>query len=307
MTTTTHVNIPTPGQPALVSLPADSLACGGCGVAVERPTVVSRVAVNGYQRDGRLQRQDVVRLTRCEACAAIDDAAASALGRSPEVVGRLGGVARQSLVAALSALATLGLASPSLDSAADVVRLIDRLGIGGAVRFESQATPDTCSSAPWAHVGEELRATLREAGARWLREGIERPVRVAPPADSDRRGCLFCGVGHVMAMPSRADSVWTATSTTLRTLGGHSTAVLDGDTCPTCAAAIEHAGSVGIGAMQRAVLDFVGYRPTGPAGADLELAVIGWGALPPGTTPNATPWQHLDVDALRRDLDGMPR
>ncbi len=187
------------------------------------------------------------------------------------------------------------------------MRLIDRLGFGSAVRFDAQPTAGTCSSAPWAHVGEELRVTLREAAARWMRERIERPARVAPPADSDRRGCLFCGVGHVMAMPSRADTVWTATSTTLRTLGGHSASVIDGDTCPTCAVAIERAGSVGIGAMQRAVLDFVGFKPAGPAAADIELDVVGWGALPTGTQPNATPWQHLDVDTLRRELEGAPR
>ncbi len=93
MTTTTHVNIPTPGQPATVPLPPGTLACGGCGVAVEGPKTGNRVAVNGYQRDGRLQRQDVIRLARCEACAAIDHAAASALEHFPAVIGRLGGVA----------------------------------------------------------------------------------------------------------------------------------------------------------------------------------------------------------------------
>lgn len=305
--TTTHVNIPTPGQPAIVSLPAGSLACGGCGIAVDRPTVTDQVAIDGYQRDGKLARQDVVRLTRCADCAAIDDAAASALERFPGIRGRLGGIARERLITALSALASLGMPAPSLDTAAAVMRLIENLGTAGAVRFGAQPTLGECSSSPWAHVAEGQRDLLRTAAARWLRLSVERPVRVLPPADSARPGCLFCGVGHVMALPSRADTVWSGISTTLRTLGGTSPAVLDGDVCPACAAAIEGAGSIGVVALQRALVDFIGWRPSGPAAADVELGVIGWGALPTSTTPNATPWQHLDVDALRRELDGMPR
>jgi len=90
---------------------------------------------------------------------------------------------------------------------------------GAAVRWEArlvpyltpEASPDTCSPSPWAHVKIGQRLALRQAYAAMLRARVAQsapPVKISPPAlTTDGTGtaghevavnaaCLFCGIGY---------------------------------------------------------------------------------------------------------------
>ncbi|AMG82259.1 hypothetical protein AXH82_01860 [Microbacterium sp. PAMC 28756] len=53
--------------------------------------------------------------------------------------------------------------------------------------------------------------------------------------------------------------------------------------------------------MKRALLSALGVAHTFATDA-VEMTIRGCGALPDGTPANRSPWAHLDLEAIRRDL-----
>lgn len=298
---TTQVNIPTPGMPAVVSLPTHHLACRGCGVAVPDGGDVVRVAIRSrWERipGGGASEQRIVTdyldLAVCDRCAAVRAHAAQVIASHRVLQRVLGGVALERIEGALLALDVLGAALPVLRSADDVVLLVGYVQ-GAGIAFEALQRAGVCSSTRFAHVTDEARQALRDGAARWMRRLTTPAVDpLGPPEDSARRGCLLCGV-------SRAD-IWEAITVSTRALGGRpSPAPIEGDICGPCADAVQSVGSVGRTSMTRAVLAHLGVT-RGLASESVELHMVGWGALPAGTPANREPWSHIDTSALRADL-----
>ena len=301
---TTQLNVPTPGQPPIVSLPTHHLACRGCGVSVPAGGDVVRVAIGSHWEripGGSVGDQHVVTeyldLAACDRCDAVRVRAAAVLASHRVLQRVFGGVAFERIEGALLALDLLGAELPALRSADDVVRLVGYVH-GAGVAFEALQRTDVCSSSRWAHVTDEARQTLRDGVARWLRARTAPVVDpLGPPEDSALRACMICGV-------DRAE-VWEALSSTRRALGGAVSPgwmqPVEGDVCGRCADAVQAVGSVGRTAMTRAVLAHLGVA-RGLASETVELHMVGWGALPAGTAPNRSPWAHIDTSALRADL-----
>lgn len=298
---TAIVNIPTAGQPPVVSLPTDHLACRSCGVAVPAGGEVIRVnAGHRWERipggDAGSQRPvtDWVDLGICGRCATIRAQAARVASDHRVLQRDLGGVAFERVEGALLALDVLSSPLPELRSAADALRLVGHLH-GSGIAFEAQRRAGVCASTRWAHVTDEARQAMRDEVARWMRSRLTQTADpLGPPIDSARRGCLMCGV-------DRAD-VWEAIVVSTRALGGRpSPGPLEGDLCGKCADAVQSVGSVGRTAMTKALLTYLGMTRTFATDA-VEMHVLGWGALPAGTRPNAEPFGHIDVSALRRDM-----
>lgn len=298
---TTQLNVPTPGQPPIVSLPTHHLACRGCGVSVPAGGDVVRVAIGSHWEripGGSVGDQRIVTdyldLAMCEDCAAVRAHAAAVLASYRVLQRVLGGVALERIEGALLALDVLGAPLPVLRSADDVVLLVGYVQ-GAGIAFEALQRAGVCSSSRFAHVTDEARQALRDGAARWMRRLTTPAVDpLGPPEDSARRGCLLCGV-------SRAD-IWRGITVSTRALGGRpSPAPIEGDVCGPCADAVQAVGSVGRTSMTRAVLAHLGVA-RGLASETVELHMIGWGALPAGIAPNREPWAHIDTSALRADL-----
>lgn len=298
---TTTVNISTAGQPPVVSLPSDHLACRSCGVAVPADGEVIRVnAGHRWERipggDAGSQRAvtDWLDLGICERCASIRARAAALVADHRPLQRTLGGVAFERVEAALLALDVLGSEPPALRSATEVLQLVGIVH-GSGLAFEALRRSGVCSSARWAHVEADARQALRDEVACWMRARLApTAVPLGPPVDSARRGCLMCGV-------DRAD-VWEAIVVSTRALGGRpSPDPLEGDVCGKCADAVQAVGSVGQTSMTRALLAHSGVTRS-YATEQVELHMLGWGALPPGTRPNREPWAHVDTSSLRADL-----
>ncbi|GAB6858503.1 hypothetical protein [Microbacterium xylanilyticum] len=308
------MSVPTSAAvPVAVQLSGSLLPCGVCGVAVEGPHLQRDVveltisAVDDPRLGVReLTPQRSLAVTRCALCrgrlerarAAVDafGAFASRLGSRSLVVDRL-----EAVLAVEGVIGTaVRLASPR-----DLSAALEHLNVAGAAalwstRFApvqaSDARLGVANAAPFAHVGDELRQAARDALAALLRSRLAAPAAVplGPPADSARRGCLLCGVA--------AADAWEALSASTRALGGRPSAgAVEGDVCGRCSDVLADVGSVGQTAMRRALLQHLGMTRTFALDA-IDMRVIGWGALPDGTPPNAEPWAHVDADALRRDL-----
>lgn len=295
------VNVPTPGQPPVVSLPTAHLACRACGVAVAAGGDVTRVEIGSrWERvpsgDASSQRlvYDWLEVGICDRCATIRAQAAQMAADHRALQRDLGGVALERVEGALLALDVLGAPLPVLRSAGEVLQLVS-LVHGSGIAFEVLRRSGVCSASRWAHVTDEARQALRDGVARWMRSRLARSAQpLGPPVDSARRGCLMCGV-------DRAD-VWEAIVVSTRALGGRPTPdPLEGDLCGKCADAVQAVGSVGRTSMTRALLSHLGVTRS-YATEQVELHMLGWGALPPGTRPNREPWAHVNTSALRADL-----
>jgi|BarGraNGADG00212_1021973.scaffolds.fasta_scaffold35522_2 hypothetical protein len=87
-------------------------------------------------------------------------------------------------------------------------------------------------------------------------------------------------------------------------LGGRAgTEEITGYLCPVCASALESVGAIGPTSITRALVAALRARGDDDLARCVEQAdadrtargIVGWGALPPGTEPNARPWAHLDL------------
>lgn len=317
--TTTFVTVPTEGMPAVIPLPAGSLACMTCGVSVAPPyaDVESfgsswKDLTPGRPKDGHTPISAVM-LTRCAHCLTIRDRAEMLLDAHPAVQQAIGARSIalhqvESAMAGLDALDSPAAASVRTDQ--DLRLLIEHMTVPGAGThwsrqfafrtYQPGTAPQTCASARWAHLTDEQRQVLRDGLGKLLRARVDHPRAYAPPADTDLRGCLFCGVGTVEALPSRSHEAWTRESVSPRVIGGpHGTETITGYLCPTCDRAVDEAGSLGPSAMERSVRLQLGIRQTGYTTVELD-GVVGWGTLP-GAAPNSRPWEHLgDVEEVRR-------
>ncbi len=298
-----------------VQLSGSLLPCGVCGLAVEGPHLqrdVAELTISAVD-DPRLGVRELhpprsLAVTRCPACRGRLERARAAVEVFGAFAARLG--SRSLVVERLEAvLAVEGVTGSAvrLESPRDLSTALEHLNVAGAAalwstRFSpvqaSGARLGVANAAPFAHVDAEVRQAARDGLAALLRSRLLRtgPVAVplGPPVDSARRGCLLCGVA--------ASTVWEALTVSTRALGGRPSAEpIEGDTCAACSDVLADVGSVGQTALRRALLQHLGMTRTFALDA-IEMSVVGWGALPDGTPPNAEPWAHVDVAALRRDL-----
>ncbi|WP_353113867.1 hypothetical protein [Microbacterium sp.] len=299
-----------PPAPAVVPLPEGMLACRACGVAVPiEGAIVERIHL-GHHWEQRPDAptgdtravNDFLTTTTCTICSARSERVAAILAEHPSLIARLGSIAAERIEGSLLALDVLGSSAPdSSASTAEILRLTSYLP-GGGLAWAAQRRPGVCASVPFAHVTSEARATLREAAASWLRARLERPRREPVPADSDLLGCAMCGVGSVMAMPS--STPWREVLIRdLSVLGGRRRGrPVFGHLCPACATAVESHG-LGQRAMISALMAHVGHRRSG--WVELESNVSAFAAQRVGTAPFDQPWGWIDLDAFRRDLEGL--
>ncbi|MGX1694077.1 hypothetical protein ACWIBQ_01660 [Microbacterium keratanolyticum] len=304
--------------PVAVQLSGSLLPCGICGVAVEGPHLkrdVVELTISAVD-DPRLGIRELhpprtLAVTRCEACRGRLERARAALEACGAFAARLG--SRSLIIDRLEAvLAVEGVTGIAvrLDSPRDLTTALEHLNVAGAAAlWSSRFAPvqamgawlGLANIAPFAHVDVEVRQAARDGLATLLRSRLLRTgpavVPLGPPADSARRGCLLCGVA--------ASTVWEALTASTRSLGGRpSPEAVEGDVCSACSDALVDVGSVGQTSLRRALLQHLGMTRTFALDA-IEMAIVGWGALPNGTPPNAEPWAHVDVAALRRDLADM--
>lgn len=313
--------------------PEGTLPCVSCGIAV--PThpedadvldVALGVVRGEHLGNGEYRMMHSSKLypvTRCATCRQIRASASDLLSAHPEVRAAIGSrvIALHQVECALLGLDAIGVAAPRVidrhtASARALRRLVYTLRYpGAAARWEHQAATRRAdnvrdavpSETRWEHVTSEQRRSLNEAYVELFMATSATPRRIVPVDESGRdTGCMLCGVGSWDAVPSRADTVWTETSTDPETVGGRiSPTPLYGVVCPRCDRAIDTARSVGQSALRVSVLDYlrVDLGPRWDAIAP-DFNVVAWGVLPSRVTPNTEPWGHVDLAALRELLVG---
>lgn len=293
----------------VVPLPVGTLPCRTCGVAVRDGDGVQAepIIARRYGFDGRLIAEEEQAAVHCAACAAVE-----AEVRPLMVRYMLAGAQRDRVAGVLHAFDLLGGPEIAFTDGDDFVALLEQpLGIDnpapfGAVAelvgFAGAAKIRACATERFGHVDPALRRSLREAAARWMRQRLERPAPIAPPRSSALRGCVMCGVGTVVALPSRSHEAWSETYVSASALGAGNGAAgaVDGFTCPACTAAIASTDGPGVAALEAAVLAFVGYERRSLTPPTIH-GLRGW-ALVEGARPNARPWGHVDLAGLRRSL-----
>ncbi len=285
----------------VIALPEGALPCRWCGVACTReqaaavaePIVLERAGYIGTRFVPEVLQQTVL----CGACAAVE-----AEVRPTMIRHLIAGSQADRVASVLHALDALGGPAVTFTDDADALALLEAIPGAHAVSFAVGAKAGTCSARRFAHVDPLAIRSLRESVARWMRARLETPVPIAPPADGDRRGCVFCGVGTVVALPSKAGQVWTEVYVSASALGAGNGAsgAIDGHTCPACTVAIASTDGPGVAALQAAVLRFVGYERRSLTPPTIQ-GLRGW-ALVEGARPSRTPWQHVDLAGLRRSL-----
>lgn len=302
--------------------PTDWLACAMCGVRVDGATVTEAKDVTAVSPAGTRQKEQTLDLTTCADCQATAEQVERILLAHPGLVGVRGPAgARRAVQNVVAALAALSMpAPPASVSAADLSSLVHHLTeVGSTVPFRHVAGPGRAAPYRFAHLTSEQTQALRTAYGALLHERASRHAPAAtfpPPPRSARRGCLFCGVGTV-AVPaaavaragreSAAAAAWHPRSATTTALGRPSPDTLRGHLCPECAGAADSVGSVGPTAMARALVAYLRSTGAEQVARAIEVAerdvigvqgLVGWGALPPGTPPNAAPWAHLDLAGM---------
>lgn len=298
---------------ALEPLPSHA-ACASCGIRVAGPfTREDLEVVTTFGRRGHTADVD---MTRCSICAQIHAAAVGLLDAHKSLRQSIGDprVAEFRLACALNGLDALGINDPVLidrltASVTDLRRLLEHMTVPGNVaRWAHGALSVTDwgtalrAGRPrrWEHLSDDQTSALREAYRSLYAERIERPVPILCISDDGRpAGCMMCGVAAWEALPSRMNYIWTEMSADPETIGGRGAAdSVDGYVCPRCDWAIDRAEAVGSTAMGLSVLDFLGAQPMN----DFEAAraidgLLGWAVS--GATPNAKPWQHVDLSGLQ--------
>ena len=229
-------------------------------------------------------------------------------------------IALHRLESALCALDVLGVTeAATIDrltaTGADLTRLMDALTVsGGLARWTAlvraadftRAASTPASRTRWGHVAQEQRQELRNAAGHLLARRVETPVDVLCPSENGGpSGCMLCGVGSVPALRENLNEVWTLMSADAATIGGRpQPESLDGVVCPTCDRAIDEARGVGSSAMRLSVRSFLGVPSHLRSLGDID-GLIGWAALPLGTSPNRAPWDHIDLSVIRDEAAGI--
>lgn len=306
------------------AFPSGTLPCASCGIPASggAEAEIEVLQVYGKTRPGYEPPRHDLLVTRCDQCRMIRQAAVDLLAGNPSVRHRIGAaeIAVHRLESALCALDAVGTTdAQTIDlltaSATELIRLMDALTVPGAhARWATFARSASFASAPstpasrsrWSHLVPEQRRELRNNAAGLLARRIEKPVDVqCIDYDGNPSGCMLCGVGAVEAFRDDAESVWTLMSADSASIGGPGRAdTLDGVVCPRCDLAIDQAHGVGISAMTLSVRSFLGV-PSHLRSLDNIDGLIGWAALPPGSTPNSEPWGHLDLAELRESADAL--
>lgn len=321
-----------------IKLLPDWTPCAVCGQAAPKPNGTNgRVRVD-LARDSspaasNLQLHTLL-LTRCDDCQEVHRRAQAIVKAHPGLAGQLGpDLAVERVESVLVALGLLGQTLPGPEvRPGDLglhLRHLDQAG--SSVTWQGRAAAGMCNPYPFAHVRLSERRRLRAAYAGQLRERVALtapPVKVPPPPlegpatatatpTSTARGCLFCGLGHLVLPADQVQrlggrtaasrSMWTLVLTHTDALGGRfSPARIEGYLCPRCNDAVQEEGAVGPTSLTRAMLGALA------ADADqtrrekaerlrdesLDVRPIGWGALAvrdQTVQPNSRPWEHISL------------
>ena len=289
-------------------LPEGHLPCLACGVAVPPPHEATEqitwpAITEGAPSVRRPAR--TITMTRCEPCRATRAKAEVLAAGHRRMVAGIGSpsIAVYHLELALTGLDVLGARlHESTERGARL--LLQHMTIpGGLARWATQAeSADTCAEARWSFVDHEARAVLRKGYAALLRARVEKPRPVPHPEGG---GCLLCGVGAVLGLPSRAHSVWRARTVTPSSLGGRGPERISGYLCPLCESAADAARSVGPSAMEGSLLAYLQVPRRSYAPVELR-GLVGWASLGATAEPNETPWQHMGSLEPFRDAAKLP-
>jgi hypothetical protein len=293
-------------------LPEGSLPCRSCGIAVVlyADTVVETHTIRGPQTaSGHTYDRDIL-VSRCNACEDRREHAAAILRAHPAVAREHGNVGTDRLDAALAALDVLNRSTliRSLTLTDDFVRdLIAALSaLGGWCSWSaSSAAPGVSASRRWGHVSDLKWEDTRSAFARLIGRRMELPKPIAPPSDrAALRACGFCGIETLFVKESDARAAWgDERQMPLASMGGWGGEVVTAHVCPACRAALFASdNAMGLPAVWLAVIRSRGYEPRSSAGVVSLSGVKPWAALARGTEPNATPWAHVNLEALDREL-----
>ncbi len=307
---------------AFQTLPADHVACLGCGVAVPTPDepvhadVLPHGALPGVVPPPHAPVRRVS-FGRCAPCQAIHDRARQMVADRPRLAAALGpDTAVHRVECGLLALDAVGATAPASADADDLVRLL--APVGASVRWLARLSPapqpgtqiTTCTTARWSHLSPEERQRCRTAQAATLRARVARsspPVSIGPPKDCRHPGCLMCGVAAVRVAAVQVEreggpqvsarTVWRSITTANRLGGRPGPDLLRGYLCPACSDAVDAVGAVGPTAMERAVVAHLGLSAKGPVPPVLD-GLVGWAGLPGDPPPNAQPWDHCDLSRV---------
>lgn len=316
-------------------LPEGNLACIDCGLPVPlieggAPILVSTTAVKAPG----VHRATEVRFLRCRECQVLTDTATEAIAGLPSIRTRLGEhSAIHQLASALLALTVLGQDLPTREQLADrttVRSLIHHLNMGAALRWVAQyapllmRSPKDCAEVRWDHITHEALASARAAYANMLAERVARtapPVKLAPPTAPDAdlaRGCLYCGLAQMAVEASQA--VLAGGQETARVMTWRPVSIatpscigapispepVKGWLCPSCARAVDEAGVVGQGSMEKALRQHLKEARSDElaviAGSELDV-ITSWAGLVlrqrrrnrPIPPANKQPWGHLII------------
>lgn len=304
MSAPTPPSAPTPeDEQPVAPLPEGHLACLACGVAVPPPHAHTEVLTAYGPREGEPLTQGALRaerritFTRCASCQETYERAHDLMDTYPRVGQAIGSrsIAEHRVSLALLALDALARPAPSISEHHLRLLLGHLLPACGGLLWSSRYVPlwgrdagtRQAAAQRWAHVHPETRSVLAEAYGALLRARIEAPRPVHHPEGG---GCLLCGVGAVMALPSQ--SAWTPKTTSPSSIGGRGPERLSGYLCPACTGAVAEAGSTGPSAMEKALLRHLQVPRRSLAPVEL-VGLVGWGALGDEARPNSSPWEHL--------------
>jgi hypothetical protein len=284
--------------------------CRSCGVGftafsstpIEPFTIIGQRNSRGFGSDTQIV------VARCATCAERYRLAGTILTAHPAMARENGNVGTDRLDAALAALDLLGrsgLTTMLTDTDQHVRDLIAALApFGGwAAWTTNSAAKGMCGTKRWGHVSNGIWEDARLAFADLIRRRMEIPKPIEPPADSAVHGCGFCGVGTVIGKQSDLHAIWgNAHRMLLTAFGGSGSAVVSCYLCPACRSSLEATGASGLPAVWTAVIKSRGYVARSSAGVVSLSGVKPWAALPRGTKPNESPWQHVNLAALDREL-----
>lgn len=247
-----------------------------------------------------------MRFRECPACAERHRLAAALMAEHPDIRRSIGSpsIAEHRAARALDALAAIGQAPPDRLSAEHLSMAVDLLA-PVARRWSGRFAPvrqldaliGSCAEAPFGWLSPDGLSDLRHAGAEWLAWRLP-PRPVACPTI----GCGFCDVGTV-TVPRWAPP-WTARSLGPASLGGVGGNALAEHLCPACEAAYADPVPSDAGILASALLAAVDPDRRLRRTSDPDLRGLrGW-AVTGLAQPNPEPWAHVDLDALRRLLEG---
>jgi hypothetical protein len=213
-----------------IPLPAGSLACRDCGIAVDGPfdpaQVTSEPPLFVIRPDGggspAPPNQSGEPMATCEDCQTRRAVALDLVNRRlPGGLSQGGFHLHGERLADLLARASMGLAAlgkplPDELDATAIRSLIERFGpiadLAWSARFAPHRRPDarrgSCAPYPFAHLGLTSRRLIRQAQVHFAADGFARtaPAMPVPPPSPEptnastfavRGGCLMCGIGTV--------------------------------------------------------------------------------------------------------------